>query len=240
MKNLKITSVFKSIQGEGLFAGMPTTFIRLYTKNCFPNKKRCKFCDTVTQPYFRQWITSDMIFNVNNDIDSELITITGGEPLSVDKEEFMNFIERLYEEFSPEGIEMETNGAYLQEAYFNNDTQFIEFLGENFCNINVSPKLANSGVDFEYKPEVFGYLSNYYNNISFKFVAGKDLKTDFALIDEFVDKGDIINNNVFVMAMTPTTNEHKRQVVEECLKRNYAYSPRLHVDLYGDDCKVDK
>ena len=93
MKDIKIASIFKSIQGEGLNVGKPTTFVRLYTDKCFPNNKRCKFCDTVNQDYYTPTFTVDDIYK--NSSYSSLISLTGGECLSIDSEVLIDFLMEL-------------------------------------------------------------------------------------------------------------------------------------------------
>ncbi|HHT9120191.1 MAG TPA: radical SAM protein [Candidatus Hypogeohydataceae bacterium YC41] len=73
---LKVNEIFKSIQGESTYAGLPCSFIRLTGCNL-----RCSYCDTVYA--FEKGI--DMSFDeILSDMEllgCNLIEITGGEPL---------------------------------------------------------------------------------------------------------------------------------------------------------------
>ncbi|MCC8416340.1 MAG: 7-carboxy-7-deazaguanine synthase QueE [Rickettsia endosymbiont of Gnoriste bilineata] len=73
--SLEIKSIFKTIQGEGPFVGMPAVFIRLGGCNL-----ACNFCDTEFEDF--------NILTINNIIEEvqrltiniKLVVITGGEP----------------------------------------------------------------------------------------------------------------------------------------------------------------
>jgi len=74
-----VSEIFHSVQGEGLRAGRPCTFVRM--QGC---KLRCVWCDT---PYAldrrveeRMMSTEDIIDEVN-EIGCRFVEFTGGEPL---------------------------------------------------------------------------------------------------------------------------------------------------------------
>lgn len=75
---------FKSIQGEGLYAGTPMAFIRFV--GCSVSKKICAACDTdFAEPY--PWKNGG-VFTVSQLLDwvgpYQHICLTGGEPLDQD------------------------------------------------------------------------------------------------------------------------------------------------------------
>jgi 7-carboxy-7-deazaguanine synthase len=71
-----ITEIFKSIQGESSYVGLPCTFIRLTGCNL-----RCHWCDTAYAFYGGQRMTNDEVLERVRDLGCELVEITGGEPL---------------------------------------------------------------------------------------------------------------------------------------------------------------
>ena len=73
---LRITEVYKSIQGESTFAGQPCIFVR--TTGC---NLRCVWCDSAYSFYGGNWITLDDILAQVEKLDCNLVEITGGEPL---------------------------------------------------------------------------------------------------------------------------------------------------------------
>ena len=73
---LRITEIYKSIQGESTFAGQPCIFVR--TTGC---NLRCVWCDSAYSFYGGNWITLDNILAQVEKLDCNLVEITGGEPL---------------------------------------------------------------------------------------------------------------------------------------------------------------
>ncbi|NUN10910.1 MAG: radical SAM protein [Ignavibacteriaceae bacterium] len=73
---LKVNEIYKSIQGESTYAGLPCTFIRLTYCNL-----RCTYCDTEYAFYDGKDMTEDEIMNEVSTNGSTLVEVTGGEPL---------------------------------------------------------------------------------------------------------------------------------------------------------------
>ena len=73
---MKITEIYKSIQGESSFAGLPCVFVR--TTGC---NLRCVWCDTEYAFYGGQKLSVDEVVEKVESYDCNLVEITGGEPL---------------------------------------------------------------------------------------------------------------------------------------------------------------
>ncbi|MBI4962004.1 MAG: radical SAM protein [Desulfomonile tiedjei] len=74
--SLNVSEIFRSIQGESSFAGLPCTFVRLAGCNL-----RCRYCDTrYAQEDGTQMGLEEVLAQVS-DFGLELVEITGGEPL---------------------------------------------------------------------------------------------------------------------------------------------------------------
>ena len=73
---LRVTEVFHSIQGEGTWAGLPCTFIRL--TGC---PLRCTWCDTEYAFHGGEKRTLDDLVEEVARIGTPLVELTGGEPL---------------------------------------------------------------------------------------------------------------------------------------------------------------
>src|SRR5689334_2633295 len=71
-----ITEIFKSVQGESTFAGLPCTFVRLTGCNL-----RCHWCDTAYAFHGGKKMTVDDVFEKVRQLENNLVEITGGEPL---------------------------------------------------------------------------------------------------------------------------------------------------------------
>ncbi len=74
---LKITEVFRSLQGEARQVGLPTTFIRL--TGC---PLRCQYCDTAYAFHGGQWQEVAALLEHPLVRASRHICVTGGEPLA--------------------------------------------------------------------------------------------------------------------------------------------------------------
>jgi len=73
---LRVTEIFHSIQGESTWAGLPCTFIRL--TGC---PLRCIWCDTEYAFHGGEKVALDDILAQVRSIGTQLVEITGGEPL---------------------------------------------------------------------------------------------------------------------------------------------------------------
>jgi len=74
---LKITEIFFSIQGEAVFSGWPTVFVRL--TGC---PLRCQYCDTAYAFGGGEWKTFDEIEAEIRRYGTPYVCVTGGEPLA--------------------------------------------------------------------------------------------------------------------------------------------------------------
>ncbi len=73
---MKLSKMFRSIQGESTFAGFPCAFIRLAGCNL-----RCRYCDTMAAQQGGDEISVDEILKHVTEIGLKLVEVTGGEPL---------------------------------------------------------------------------------------------------------------------------------------------------------------
>jgi 7-carboxy-7-deazaguanine synthase len=74
-----ITEIFKSIQGESTFAGLPCVFVRLTGCNL-----RCHWCDTAYAFYGGRKMTVEDVLARVRQLGGKLVELTGGEPLLQD------------------------------------------------------------------------------------------------------------------------------------------------------------
>jgi organic radical activating enzyme len=99
----RISEIFYSIQGEGIYVGFPQVFVRF--SGC--NLENCRFCDTPGSGYREMGIQELMsaILSMNKNFHS--ISLTGGEPLLQ-----VNFLEKFLGVFNANHrIYLETNGT---------------------------------------------------------------------------------------------------------------------------------
>jgi 7-carboxy-7-deazaguanine synthase len=85
-----ITEIYRSLQGESSFAGLPCTFVRLAGCNL-----RCAWCDSEYTFYGGERMTLDEVeAAVRRLAPTGLVEITGGEPM-LQERELLPFMERL-------------------------------------------------------------------------------------------------------------------------------------------------
>jgi 7-carboxy-7-deazaguanine synthase len=75
---VQITEIYRSIQGESTFVGLPCVFVRLTACNL-----RCSWCDTEYAFYGGQKMTQEAVFEKVGALSpgGGLVEITGGEPM---------------------------------------------------------------------------------------------------------------------------------------------------------------
>ncbi len=73
---LRVTEIFRSVQGESTWAGLACTFVRL--TGC---PLRCTWCDTTYAFHGGERMTLDAIVARVEEIGTRLVELTGGEPL---------------------------------------------------------------------------------------------------------------------------------------------------------------
>ncbi len=134
MLQAKISEIFLSIQGEGLYLGVPQIFIRFYGCNL-----SCSFCDTGPKLYktFDRNALMSKILDYKEPYHS--ITLTGGEPLL--QTDFIKDFLYEYKRVYKKPIYLETNGTLHIEL--SKVIKYVDIVAMDF-------KLSSStkGADF--------------------------------------------------------------------------------------------
>jgi len=107
---MKINEIFYSIQGEGLWTGLPNIFIR--TTGC---NLRCSYCDTKYAYFKGKNLTVENILEKIRQYRCKNVCITGGEPLL--QEEIYDLIYELIKENY--NVSIETNGSMNIEKLYS-------------------------------------------------------------------------------------------------------------------------
>jgi len=222
---MKYSEIFYSIQGEGQLIGYPSVFFR--TSYC---NLRCIWCDT---PY-TSWEPEDKDISVEDAVDAILahnckqVVITGGEPFMQPKD-LTVLCHRLRQ--NGKHITIETNGTLFERVEAD--------------LLSISPKLENSNPsEFNHhfkqhqrnriNQEVLRQFLDYYN-CQLKFVV--ETERDLFEIHQLEIEMQIPASIIVLMPQGITNDqiqERQNWVVETCKKYGYRYSPRLHVDIWGD------
>lgn len=217
--------IFASVQGEGVSAGLPSTFIRLATCNL-----RCSWCDTAYTWDWDRFDKAEQVLDSNAQtalaeiaaLPPKNIVITGGEPL----------IQRRH--LVPLIVELKTRG-YRTEIETNGTIAPGELDGL-IDQWNVSPKLAHSGNEgLERLPEtpLRDFASR--ENANFKFVVQG--QGDLAEVEALRERFAIPAARIVLMPEGTTAaqlNARSPWLAEICTERGYRFSTRLHILIWGD------
>ena len=216
---MKIAEIFHSIQGEGILVGVPSVFVR--TSGC---NLRCSWCDT---PY-TSWTPEgqersiDSIVAEVRSYRASHVVVTGGEPMIAPG------IEELTHRLD-QHLTIETAGTVDADVR---------------CDlVSISPKLANSTPEgrwaaqherLRYQPEVLKQLTGRYP-YQLKFVIAQpgDLQEVLAIVTEIGAGKDRV---VLMPEGTDSAVLASRApwLAEICKREGFRYSPRLHIDLWGN------
>jgi 7-carboxy-7-deazaguanine synthase len=219
---LKIAELFYSIQGEGSLVGVPSVFVR--TSGC---NLRCAWCDT---PY-TSWQPEGTDLSLRQILDevrahpTRHVVVTGGEPMI--QPEILSLTEQLRS--AGLHITIETAGTVFQPVA---------------CDLmSISPKLANSTPEGEWAARhdrlrlqagVLAELMARYD-YQLKFVIQQP--EDLPEVRELVATLDADPARVILMPEGVDPEQLRERglwLAEICKEEGFRYSPRLHVDLYGN------
>ena len=219
---INVARVFASIQGEGIYMGAPTIFVRLRGCNL-----KCIWCDT---KYARkkgkghEVEEEDVIARIADLSRCSWIDITGGEPLIQD---VTLLVRMMKEHFSVRQVMVETNGTIMPSRYLFHNVDFW----------SVSPKLSNSGERESLRKDVLKEFAMRSNN-QFKFVIDNPQK-DIAEVFELLEELHIYRpeNLIFQPQGYKDQLELMRQMqvilADKYEHKAYRILPQLHVLLYG-------
>ncbi len=223
---MKISELFYSLQGEGMLLGVPSFFIR--TTGC---NLRCVWCDT---PY-TSWAPVGEEMTVESIVSEALkhpgrhAVVTGGEPL-----------------IAPEIGELT---LLLKQADFHITIETAGTVAPAVaCDLmSISPKLSNS-VPWEreggrfaaqherlrYQPLVLrSLMARYEYQLKFVVMSPGDLDEIRTLLKE---TGGLASRTMLMPegVLVDTLRERAKWMTEVCKSEGFRFSPRLHIDLFGN------
>jgi 7-carboxy-7-deazaguanine synthase len=209
-----------------MLAGVPSVFVR--TSGC---NLRCAWCDTPYtswKPEGKDLMLGEVLSDVRRRWSTHVV-VTGGEPM-----------------ISP-GITALTRGLKDLDLHITIETAGTSYQQVSCDLMSISPKLANSTPhrreggkwarqhdELRYQPAVLKQLMAEYP-YQLKFVVTS--RDDLAEIERIIRETDAERNRVVLMPEGTTPEaiaERAPWIVDICKRERFRYSPRLHIDLYGD------
>ncbi len=219
---MRIAEIFYSIQGEGSLVGVPSVFVR--SSGC---NLRCSWCDTPYtswQPEGDDW-TIERILAAVESYPARHVVVTGGEPM-----------------IAAQIVEL-TEALRARQRHITIETAGTVFAPVACDLMSISPKLANSTPEGDWagrheslriQPEILRRLmAAYAHQLKFVIANPDDMTEVRALVDALqADAGAIILMPEGVEA--EVLRERSVWLAEICKQEGFRFSPRLHVELYGN------
>jgi 7-carboxy-7-deazaguanine synthase len=215
---MRVSEIFKSIQGEGIRAGRVSVFVRL--AGC---DLHCRWCDTpyaLSKEQGEEMNLAEIMEQVEN-YACETVVVTGGEPLIWP--ETPTLLYKLKQQGKV--VTLETNATQYRPVE---------------CDlVSISPKLANArsekGAELSWLnlEAIQSFIDN--NKVQVKFVV--ETEPDVDEVEDILSQlRDIERREVLLMPQARTKQEYRQrapQVAQMCIERNFGFSPRLQIELWG-------
>lgn len=210
---LKVSEIFRSCEGEGVNAGLPTTFVRLYGCNL-----RCVWCDTDYAVKNKGKYDSVDIEFVGSSLWKEpFIAFTGGEPL-LQGTDLGKLVRYLRHGDIFRCIEVNTNGCYVLPDWRDKVDTWV-----------VDVKCPSSG---EESPlwAVWDELGCNRSGISLKFVVGNSGDLEFV-------KSLSLRRARHEYLVSPVWGDlfWTKKVWDFCAQEGFRFSLQLHKVLFGNE-----
>lgn len=225
---LAIAEMFcDTLQGEGIHAGLPATFVRL--QGC---TLKCIWCDTLEvwshgneysfEEIFKMWEDVDLITRLR---DGQHLILTGGSPLKQEARliKFITAFVHKYH-FKP-FIEVENEAVLVPSTNFE---VFVDWW-------NNSPKLANSGMKpkVRIKPAAMEYMASLVNS-SFKFVVSSEQDWQ-EIVNDYMEPFNIHKDQIILMPEGQTQAELQLSrpiAAQMAIDNQVRFTDRLHVTIW--------
>ncbi|MDB5327950.1 MAG: radical protein [Phycisphaerales bacterium] len=228
VRRMRISETFYSLQGEGKLLGVPSVFVRASGCNL-----RCVWCDTPYaswDPEGDDWSVDKIVADVVRH-PARHVVLTGGEPA-------------IMPDILPLAQALKDRGYHLTI-----ETAATVFKDLPIDLASLSPKLSNStphereGGRFaemhdrqRLRPDVVQQFIDTAPDFQLKFVVATE--QDLGEIHDLL--GQLKNWKPSDVQLMPegidaaTLASRAGWINEICLREGYRYSPRLHVQLYGN------
>jgi 7-carboxy-7-deazaguanine synthase len=220
---MRIAEIFYSVQGEGSLVGVPSIFVR--TSGC---NLRCSWCDT---PY-ASWNPEGDDLGIDEILDraaafpaARHVVLTGGEPM-----------------IAP-GVAELSQRFREREMHITIETAGTVFAPVACDLMSISPKLSNSTPEGVFRAQHERLRQQ--PDVLLRLMAGYDYQLKFVIareadIDEVCTLVSLLKAPAGKVILMPEgiradiLRERGVWLAELCKQHGFRFSPRLHVDLYGN------
>ena len=216
---MQVNEIFSSIQGEGIYAGVPMTFVRL--QGCNLN---CPWCDTSyaqnpKEGKFMSWeeIVDEVVILESVPVEDvgrlkRWVCITGGEPLLQEPDLF-----GLVQGLNSEGykVEIETNGTFLPPLWYRLVDSWV---ADDKTPSSKSPRANSNWLGLRPKDQVKYVVAN---------------NDDLKFIKDRLSEGNV-KVEVIVSPMMPSEQSWLQEVWEFCEREGLRFSLQLHKIVWNN------
>lgn len=220
---MRIAEIFYSLQGEGALVGVPSVFVR--SSGC---NLRCVWCDTPYTSWHPEGVElsiDEILVRVAAHTQARHVVLTGGEPM-----------------IASQAVEL-TEALRARGLHITIETAGTVFHPVACDLMSISPKLAHSTPAgawaatherLRIQPDVLARLmQSYEHQLKFVVADPKDMDEIRSLLDQLAaDRSKVILMPEGIEA--EVLRERARWLAEICKREGFRFSPRLHVDLYGN------
>lgn len=205
-KEIPISEIFETIQGEGQKAGDPVLFVRVAGCNL-----NCPWCDTKYALKISKKMTIDQIIEKITQSKQPIVVWSGGEPML-----YADAISEIIDRTKFKDHHLESNGSIEHPVL------------RKFEHIGFSPKNVEDAK--KCRKVTKSYIDLYFNMVDIKVVTdldgiGKELIPYASMLMPFTT-WDIEKDK-----------EIRQKVWDYCTEHKLRYSPRLHVEIFGNKRK---
>jgi len=205
---MRVSEIFRSLQGEGVLIGTPTVFIR--TVGC---NLECSWCDTKYAREGGEELSIEQIMTELEKHKTQFICLTGGEPLM--QKDVIKLLDKLVDKCYH--VTLETNGSLPLEDVPCSESMLI----------SMDLKCPSSGMEERMLTSNIDLLS-----------PADQLKFIVADIDDLMYAEDVLKNHEVRcnVVFTPVGGMQLEPVARFVLSRklNARVLPQLHKLIWGD------
>jgi 7-carboxy-7-deazaguanine synthase len=226
---MHVMEIYRSVQGEGLLMGVPTTFVRFFACNL-----RCSWCDTKYSWSVKEggtWenLTPQQVIEQVAQLGARHVVLTGGEPT------LQRDLPILAEHLQQQGFHLtvETNTTIFPEQVFPHIDLW-----------SLSPKLTSAGENYLRYPVIEQFLAEITPScVQWKFVIRDD--DDESCLRTFLTRYPAFIGQQFPIILQPegdtaigdyaTALEHLAERIRDPFWADYNVRvlPQMHVIVWG-------
>lgn len=216
---MRVNEIFTSLQGEGIYQGVPTAFLRLQGCNL-----RCSWCDTAyaqDEQAGTEMSTAEVVREIQRSFPLskvKRVCITGGEPL-LQEDKLYGLVGVLRKnDFE---VDIETNGSFPPPIWYALASSW-----------SADIKCPSSGIQNALKRQWFS--TRRLDQLKFVVADEEDLRFTEDLIRQFAPFKPTVLVSPLASVEASWDGPWLQRVADFCVSHDVRFSLQLHKILWGD------